>query len=127
MYTSLLLAVVSFLGMAYLVLRNARRIKHGKIHELRPFNVYDLVRPTVEVWKNTVRGFGHVVWAHVLKWSHIVTFNVGKKFLEIAWMVRGKRKLMRSEAATGRIWKEVAYEKERIRAHFSRSESSVAR
>ncbi len=125
MNSSLLLIVVSFLGMAFLVIRNVRRIKNGKIHELNPMNVYDLVRPTVEVWKNTVRGFGHVVWAHVLKWSHIVTFNVGKKFLEFAWMVRGKRKMMRSEAATTRIWKEVAYEKERIRAHFSRPESVV--
>lgn len=125
MYTSLFLMVVSFLGMTFLVTKNLRRIKHGKIHELRPLNVYDLVRPTVDVWKNTVRGFGHVAWAQVLKWSHIVAFKVGKKFLEIAWVVRGKRKLMRSEAAASQIWKEMAYEKERIRAHFSRSQSVV--
>ena len=125
MSLSLFLAVVSFLGMAALVIRNVRRIQNGKIHELRPMSLYHLMRPSVEVWKNTVRGFAHVVWAQILKWSHIITFNVGKKFLEFAWMVRGKRKLMRSEAATTRIWKEVAYEKERIRAHFSRSESVV--
>ncbi len=125
MSTSIIVALVSFLGMVLLVVQNSRRIKSGKVHELYPMSLYDLARPSLDVWKNTVRGFGHVLWGQVLRWSHIVTFNIGKKFLEVAWMVRGKRKLMRSEAAASRIWKEVAYEKERIRAHFSRTESVV--
>lgn len=125
MSTTLIVILVSFIGMVALVLQNVRRIKSGNVHELHPMSLADLARPTLEVWRNTVRGFGHMIWAQVLRWSHIVTFSLGKKFLEVAWMVRGKRKLMRSEAAASRIWKEVAYEKERIRAHFSRAESVV--
>ncbi len=122
---SFVIAFVSFFGMTALVLQNHRRISQGRVHELAPMNMYDLVRPTVDVWKNTVRSFGHMAWAQILKLSHIVTFKIGKKFLEIAWMVRGKRKRMTASVAPSSIWKEVAYEKERIRAHFARQESVV--
>ena len=116
---SIVLVVVSFIGMASLVIHNARQIKTGNVHKLRPMNLFDLARPTVEVWKNTMRGVALLVWGNVLKWFHVVSFNAGKKFLEIAWMVRGKRKLVRDAASANSIWKEVAYERDRIRAHFS--------
>lgn len=121
METPVALAIASFLGMAGLVAHNANHIKTGNVHKLRPMNMLDLVRPTFDVWKNTMRGIFVIVWGGVLKWFHILTFSAGKKFLEVAWMVRGKRKLMQEDANASRIWKEVAYEKERIQAHFPRS------
>ncbi len=121
MSMSIFIVIVSFIGMATLVLRNARRIQNGNVAEFHPMNLHDLVRPTFDVWRTAVRGFSVVAWATFLKWSHVLTFTAGKKFLEIAWMVRGKRNLVRHEDTVSKIWKEVAYEKERIKAHFSRT------
>ena len=120
----MLLVFASFIGMVALVSYNARHIKMGNMHKLRPLNMTDLARPTVEVWKNTMRGLWLMAWGAVLKLFHVVSFTAGKKFLEIAWMVRGKRKLVRDQAAASSIWQELAYEKERLQAHFSTDQLS---
>ena len=125
MSTSIVVALASFIGMATLLIRNVRRIENGNIHELHPFNVVDLVRPSIEVWKNAIRGFGQLLSVKVLKWSQSISFALGKKLLAVAWAARGKSKEIETRPEGAQVWREVAYEKERIAAHFSRAESAV--
>jgi|GEM_PF-6062846 len=120
MWQYIAIALFSFLGVSALIVQNARRIAHGKVDELHPMSVRDLIRPLVATMQEAGRTALVSTWAKILEISHRASLFVGKKFLELAWSAKGRHAETETpdEGAIAKIWKEMGKEKDRLRAHF---------
>lgn len=121
-----LIAVVSFVGMATLVIGNARRIRDGRITELHPINLYDLIRPTFDVWQLALAKTLHHGRATVLATLHFLSHQAAKHFADMSAALKARRAHLKKQGSmTSSFWKEVAYEKDRLKAHFSRQSQDM--
>ena len=122
----IVISLCAFIGMAVLVIQNARRIAHGNVELLRPMSIRDLVRPSIDTAKSCVLNAWTGIREACLTWGHALSYSVGKKFIDLAWMVKGKRQLNDyDEGAISKIWREVANERDRLRAHFEKQPTLV--
>lgn len=126
MLSASLVVVGSFLGMTLLVVRNARLIRDGRITELHPINLYDLVRPTFDVWQLALSKTMHHARATMLATLHYLTHQAARKFGELSSGLKSRRADLKKQGnVADSFWKELAYEKDRLKAHFSNSSQDV--